>query len=199
QIKDPPPAQYFLPYRQMERVGAVNYDCRSTRSAAQLVSTIPSTIRRVDASLPVENLRTLQEQMTLTLGLDRFLTAMSVGFALLATLLAAIGLYGVVSFTVTERTKEIGLRIALGAETTRIGRLVLARVGWITLVGTGVGLFAAVALSQLARSQLFGVDHADSALLGAAALCISGIAFIAGLLPTWRAVSVDPLVALRTE
>jgi putative ABC transport system permease protein len=199
QIKDAPPPQYYLPYRQRKRFGSLNFYVRSIQPAAQVVSMIPAAVRRVDGTLPVENLRTMTDQLKSTQNLDRFVTALSAGFAGLATMLAAIGLYGVLSFTVAQRRREIGLRMALGADAGRIGRLILARVGRMTLVGAVLGLVAAVALGQLARSQLFGVEGLQPLLLVAAAACTSVIAFGAGVIPAWRAARVDPIVALRTE
>jgi predicted permease len=199
QITDVPPPQYYLPYRQSKRFGSLNFYVRSTQPAGQVASMIPAAVRRVDGTLPVENLRTMKDQLKSTQGLNRLVTALSAVFAGLATMLAAIGLYGVLSFTVAQRRREIGLRIALGADAGRIGRLILGRVGRMTLVGAALGLFAALVLGRLARSQLFGVEGLQPLLLCAAATCTSIVAFAAGAIPAWRAARVDPMVALRTE
>jgi predicted lysophospholipase L1 biosynthesis ABC-type transport system permease subunit len=199
QIKEAPPPQYFLPYRQSDGFGSLNFYVRSTQPAEQLVLTIPIAVRRVDGTLPVENLRTMADQLRSTLNLDRFVTVLSVGFAGLATLLSAIGLYGVLSFTVAQRRREIGVRMALGADAGRIGGLILARVGQMTAIGAVIGIFAALALSQLARSLLFGIAGQQPLVLAGAAICTAIIALAAGAIPTRRATRVDPLVALRYE
>jgi ABC-type antimicrobial peptide transport system permease subunit len=141
----------------------------------------------------------MADQLKTTQNLDRFVTVLSAAFAILATLLAAIGLYGVLSFTVAQRRREIGLRMALGADGGRIGRLVLARLGRMIFVGAVVGLFAALALGQLARSQLFGVEGLPPFLFAGAAICTTAIALVAGAVPAWRAARVDPMAALRHE
>jgi predicted permease len=199
QIKDAPPAQYFLPYRQSERFGSLNFYVRSTQPAEQVVLMIPATVGRIDGTLPIENLGTMEDQVRSTQGLDRLLTTLSAAFAILATTLAAIGLYGVLSFTVVQRRREIGLRIALGADATSIYRLVLARVGWMTLLGSALGLITALALGQLARAQLFGVERLPPSLFVAAVISASIVALSAGAIPAWRAARVDPMVVLRTE
>src|SRR5207244_3738669 len=138
-------------------------------------------------------------QLTSTQHLDRFMRVMSTGFAALALMLAAIGLYGVLSFTVTQRRGEFGVRMALGADRLRIARLVMARVGAMILVGGAAGLIAALQLGQLARSQLFSVEGTEPVVLLGAVICTALVALAAGALPAWRATRVDPVVALRAE
>lgn len=199
QIKEPPPPQYFLSYRQEERFGALNFYVRSSLPADRLVSMIPPVVARVDGMLPVENLMTMTDQLGTTLGLDRFITTLSSAFALLATALAAIGLYGLLSYTVAQRTREIGLRMALGANGGHIQRLIFARVGRMTAIGALIGLVAAVGLGRLARSLLFGLDGSEPIVMAYAAACVALIALGAGAIPARRAARVDPMTALRTE
>jgi putative ABC transport system permease protein len=199
QIKEPPPPQYYLPNHQSERFGSLNFYVRSTQPAEQLVSMIPAAVRRVDPALPVENLRTMPDQLTSTLGLDRLMTLLSTGFAGLAVLLSAVGLYGLLSFLVAQRRREIGLRIALGANTAQIRRLVLSRVWRLTTAGLMLGLFIGLALSQLTRSLLFGIDGQQPLVLAAAAIGALITALLAAYVPARRASRLNPLVALRYE
>jgi ABC-type antimicrobial peptide transport system permease subunit len=131
--------------------------------------------------------------------LDRMLGALSTGFALLATLLAAVGLYGVLAYTVAQRTREFGVRMALGADAGRIVGLVLEQVGRMVLVGGTVGLVAALGLGHAARSLLFGLSGHAPAVLAAAGGVLVLVALSAGVVPAWRAARVSPAGALRHE
>ena len=130
---------------------------------------------------------------------ERMLALLSGSFGLLATVLAAIGLYGVMSYTVSRRTREIGIRIALGAERGTVIWMVLKEVALLTLVGIGLGVPAALGLSQLVRSQLFGISPADPLTIGVAAVTLALVALLAGYIPARRASRVQPVLALRYE
>jgi ABC-type antimicrobial peptide transport system permease subunit len=130
---------------------------------------------------------------------ERMLALLSASFGLLATLLAAIGLYGVMSYTVSRRTREIGIRIALGAERSTVLWLVLREVALLTAIGIGVGVPGALGLSQLVRSQLFGIQPTDPLTLTIAATTLALVALVAGYVPARRAAAVQPLLALRYE
>ena len=127
------------------------------------------------------------------------LGTLSSSFALVATLLAAIGLYAVLAYGVTRRLREIGIRIALGAQPRDVRRLVLVQMARMTLVGGVVGAALALVLGRLAQAMLFGVEGTDAAVIGAAALVVVVVAVAAGVLPARRATSVNPIVALRNE
>jgi len=122
---------------------------------------IPKAIARLDANLPVERLRTLPQQVRDNVFLDRFISVLSAAFASLATLLAAVGLYGVLAYTVSQRTREIGLRMALGAAPGRVRAMVLGQVGVMVLIGGAIGLAAAVGLGRLAQALLFQLQGSD--------------------------------------
>ena len=131
--------------------------------------------------------------------LDRFVTSLSVTFAALATLLAALGLYGVLAYTVTQRTREFGLRMALGAESSNVRQLVLRQVGLMTMTGAVIGLAAALALGRAAESLLFRMNARDPSVFALAAVGLTVVALTAGLIPAQRAARVDPMTALRAE
>ena len=160
---------------------------------------IPGVVSRVNPNLPVENLRTLSQQVNENVFLDRFVTTLSAAFAGLATLLAAVGLYGVLAYTVAQRTREFGLRMALGADPSRVRWMVLRQVSWMILLGGGVGLGLAVTVGVLAESLLFEIKGYDPMILAATGALLAVIAFVAGYIPAVRASRVDPMRALRYE
>jgi ABC-type antimicrobial peptide transport system permease subunit len=124
---------------------------------------------------------------------------MAAAFASLATLLAAVGLYGVLAYTVAQRTREFGLRMALGADGPRVRRLVLAKIGWLTLIGGAVGMALAAAVGSAAKSLLFEVKGHDPLVLAGSGVMLALVALLAGLVPALRASRIDPMQALRYE
>jgi predicted permease len=199
EVKRAIPPIFFIPYRQDETIGQINFYVRTGSDPERFLSNIPKMLARLDANLPVENLRTLPQQVRENVFLDRFISVLSASFACLATLLAAVGLYGVLAYTVSQRTREIGLRMALGAAPSRVRLMVLRQVGVMVVIGGGVGLAAAVGLGRLAQSLLFELQGTDPLVLTAAAVSLSLVALAAGFIPAHRASQVDPMSALRYE
>jgi ABC-type antimicrobial peptide transport system permease subunit len=154
---------------------------------------------RLDPNLPVQDLRTMPQQVRQNVFLDRMNSVLSAAFALLATLLAAVGLYGVLAYTVAQRTREIGLRMALGASQGQVRVMVLRQVGLMTLIGGAIGLVLAIVLGDLAQSQLYQLKGWDPAVLGESAVALAVVALVAGFIPAHRASHVDPMSALRYE
>ena len=190
---------FFLPYRQDERLGFINFYVRTARDPELLLPTIGGVVARLDANLPVDNLKTLQRQVEENVFLDRMISTFSAAFAILATLLAGVGLYGVLAYTVAQRTREIGLRMALGADGARVRGMVLRQVGWMTVIGGVIGLAAAVGIGRLAQSLLFELQGHDPMVLTGSAVSLAVVAFAAGLIPAFRASRIDPMLALRYE
>ena len=172
---------------------------RASLEPTELLRAIPGVIRRHDANLPVENLKTLEQQARENVYLDRMISALSAAFAALATLLAAVGLYGVLAYTVAQRTREIGLRMALGADGHRVRGMILRQVGRMTLIGGAIGMIAALGLGRAAQSLLFGMEGQDPLVAVAVTLLLAGVALGAGYIPALRASKVDPMQALRYE
>ena len=198
-VKDEVPPQFFMPYRQDEHIGSINFYVETTLDTEQLLLAIPPLISRLDPNLPVEELSTLQQQVDENVFLDRFISVLAAAFACLATLLAAVGLYGVLAYTVAQRTREIGLRVALGAAPAMVRGLILRQVGRMTLIGGVIGLAAAVALGRLAESMLYELRGHDLTVLVSAALILGVVSLGAGFIPAHRASRLDPMKALRTE
>jgi predicted permease len=198
-VKDEVPPLFFRPLAQDERIGSVSFYVRTGLDPNAFVANIPKTIARVDANLPVENLRTLPQQVRENVFVDRFIGVLSAAFAGLATILAAIGLYGVLAYTVVQRTREIGLRMALGAAPSRVRGMILTQVGKMTLVGGIIGLTAAWGLGRLAQSLLYKMDGADPTVLVSSAGALALVALGAGYIPALRASRVEPMRALRYE
>lgn len=201
EVKAEIPALFFQPYRQDDRVGTLSYYVRTSAAPDHMLQTVQRVVATVDPNLPIENLRTMPQQVRENVFMDRLISTLSAGFAILATLLASIGLYGVLAYTVAQRTREIGLRMALGAAPGRVRGMVLRQVGVMTLVGGLIGLVAAIAAGRYARSQevLYQMEGHDPTSLAAALVLLSLVALAAGFIPAHRASRIDPMRALRYE
>ena len=199
QVKQQVPPIYFLPYRQGARVRSLNFYVRTSVTSESLMRDAPAAIARLDAHLPVENLRTLPQQVRQNIFLDRFVGTLSASFAILATILAAVGLYGVLACTASQRTREIGLRMALGADGSRVRRMVLRQVAVMTLVGGVIGIAAAIAMGLSAQSLLFEMKGYDPAVIGIATVALCVVALAAGYIPAHLARRSDAGAALRMK
>jgi predicted permease len=199
EVKRKIPPVFFRPYRQDDELGSASFYVRTAGDPAQSASAVTAVVKRLDPNLPLEDLKTLKQQVRDNTFLDRMMTTLSSLFAGLATLLAAVGLYGVLAYTVSQRTREIGLRMALGAAPARVRLMVLRQVAWMTLVGAIVGLAGAVALGKQAGSLLFEMQGTDPWVLVISAVALSAVAILAGFIPAHRASQVDPMLALRYE
>jgi predicted permease len=199
--RDPMPPTIYLPYAQtaLGRLGPMNVTVRSALPAAAMPELIRAAVADVSLDLPVIDLKTQTEQMNQAMGPERTFMRLLIVFGAFALLLASIGLHGVTSYSVTRRTSEIGVRVALGAQRWDVLWLVLRQVAIITSVGLCVGVPSSIALARLVRSLLYGVQPADPLSVAASAVVMAGIAGLAGFLPARRAARLDPLKALRYE
>jgi predicted permease len=193
------PPLFFMPYRQDDELGSMNFYVRTSQEPEASMASIRKAVARLDPNLPLEELKTMPEQVRENVFLDRFISVLSAAFAILATVLAAIGLYGVLAYTVTQRTREIGLRMALGAAPGRVRGMLLKQVGVMTLIGGSIGLVGAFFLGRLAESLLYQLKGRDPLVLTVAAVVLTLVALAAGFIPAHRASKVDPMWALRYE
>ncbi|MFI5126195.1 MAG: ABC transporter permease [Candidatus Acidiferrales bacterium] len=189
----------YEPYAQNPLLGVLMFYVRTERDPAQMAATLHATMEQLDPNLPVNNMRTLTAQIDDEMFNDRLVAILSISLALLAALLAALGLYGVLSYVVARRTREIGIRMALGGQRADILRLVLGQGAQLTVIGGAVGIVAALALARLMSSLLFGVSANDPLTFVGVAVLLGIVSGAACYIPARRAVRVDPIVALRYE
>ncbi len=189
----------YQPYTQDPELGTLVFYVRTERDPAQMAATLHATMERLDANLPVNNMRTLTAQIGDEMFSDRLVAVLSMSLALLAALLAALGLYGVLAYVVARRTREIGIRMALGGQRGDILRLILGQGAQLTVTGGVVGIVAALALARLMSSLLFGVSANDPLTFVAVAVLLAIVSGAACYIPARRAVRVNPIVALRYE
>lgn len=198
QVKQPAPPVFYLPYRQDE-LGFLTFYVKAGGDPAQVLTAIPRVVKGMDPNLPVDDLRTMEAQVRENVSMDRLISTLATAFAVIATLLAAIGLYGVLAYSVAQRTREIGLRMALGAGGPSVRGMVLRQVGKMTLIGGVVGLLGAFALGRGAQSLLYELEGHDPVVMVSAAVLLVVVALGAGYLPALKASRVDPMKALRYE
>lgn len=199
EVKEDAPPLFVTPYRQDNSIGHITFYVRTSRDAGQLLRIIPTVMAKLDPDLPVEDLKTLPQQVKENVFVDRMISTLSAAFAVLATILAAVGLYGVLAYVVAQRTREIGVRMALGADGRRVRGMVLRQVGVMTIIGGIIGVISAIALGRLARSLLFGLQGHDPLVIGLSTTLLVLVALAAGGIPALRASRVDPMQALRYE
>ncbi len=190
--------QTYLLFSQLpaESLGLV---VRAERNPATVASAVEQAIHAIDKDLPIYSIRTMDQLLGNSLAQRRLTLALLASFAALGLLLATVGIYGVISYAVRQRTHELGIRMALGAQTRDVARLILAQGLKLTLIGIGLGLSASVVLTRWMESLLFGVRPTDPLTLGAIALLLALVALVACWLPARRATKVDPMIALRCE
>jgi putative ABC transport system permease protein len=198
------PATVFVPMTQAAEGVSGNlrqssFVLRTTGDPLLLSTAIHGEIRQLDVSLPVRNLRSMEQLVDQSVAPQRFNLSLLSLFAALGLLLAAVGIYGVMAYSVSQRTHEIGLRMALGAQARDVLKLVVKQGMALVLVGVAIGLIASLALTRLMKNLLFGVSATDPATLASVALLLTGVALLACYIPARRATKVDPLVALRYE
>jgi predicted permease len=199
-LRDESPPTVYVPWLQELRgIGGVTFEVRTVGDPVAFAPAIRQAVREVDSNLPVVGVRTQVEQANESLRIERLFARLLSFFGLLALVLAAIGLYGVMAYAVAQRTKEIGIRMALGAQRRDVLRLVLSQGMILTLIGVALGAAGAIGLTRLMKSLLFGVSATDPATFIAIALLLAAVALLASYVPARRATKVDPLVALRYE
>ena len=172
---------------------------RTQSASSSAYSLVRNEVRRLDSAMPVYQMKTLESQLDETLLTDRLIALLSAGFGLLATVLASIGLYGVMAFVVARRSKELGIRMALGAQRGLVIWLVMKEVLILLAIGLAVGLPAAIGLGKYVSAQLYGIEPQDPMVAGATMILLAVVSAAAGLIPAQRASRIDPMLALRCE
>lgn len=198
-VRDEVQRQAFFPFLQAARPSGFTVYVRTSRPAEPMFGLVRQAVRGIDPNVPIHGTRTLARQVELSLSRERLVATMTTTFGTLATLLAVIGLYGVMSYTVARRTREIGVRVALGATAGNISWLVIREVLVIALAGTAAGLPLAWWLGRYVSTQLYGVQPGDPLTFGGAVALLVGVAVLAGMVPSSRAARLDPTRALRQE
>ena len=198
-IRGETPPQLFLPAQENSGIAGLTAYVRTTRRPDDTMAAIRRTVHEVDSTLPVFGVQAFENQLARSLASERLIASLSTVFSVLATLLAAIGLYGVMAYTVTRRTREIGIRVALGARGTDVALRIWREATVLVVVGLAAGFTTAWGLTRYVESQLYGVTPRDPWTMVMSVIGLSAIATVAVLIPARRAARIDPIVALRAE
>jgi predicted permease len=194
-----PPAQFILPYFQQPDAREMTYEIRTRVDPHTIIPTLRSKMSTTDRDLPLINVRTQEEQIVSDVTLERVFVTLTSCFGLLALALAAVGIYGVMSYSVSQRTNEIGIRLALGAAPAQVRAMVLRESTWMTIGGIAVGVGGALALTRLVKSMLFGIAPNDPLTMAVGVAVLLLVALGSSWIPARRAASVQPMDALRHE
>jgi putative ABC transport system permease protein len=197
-LREEPPPYIYLPHGQFPRHG-MTLVVRAANDPKALIGVVQKEAHALDSELPVFNIRTLDQYMASSVAEPKFSALLLGLFAGLALTLSCIGLYGVMSYVVAQRTRELGIRMALGARTRDVLKLVVRQGMGLTLLGAAIGVAVAVALTRMMKSWLFGVSPTDPLTFAAAALLLTIVALLSCWIPARRATKVDPITALRFE
>jgi len=198
-LRDEIPPQAYLPYMGSRYLGGMTIYVRTVADPNQLMSSIRSKVRDLDSNLPVYALRTTEVQINNSLSTERMIASLSAVFGFLATLLAVIGLYGVMAYAVAQRIREVGIRMALGAARASVVWMVMREVLLLVSIGIVAGVSASLALTRVVQSQLFGLTSHDPFTVTIATVTLALVACAAGYVPALRASRLDPMAALRYE
>jgi predicted permease len=198
-MREPAPPIHFDLELQNPTAGGVTFIVRSPLDPDALIPSLRRAAQRIDPDLPLSNIRTQQQQIDASMQQERMFASLTAGFGILALLLACVGIYGIMAYTVSLRTNEIGIRLALGAARAQIQAIVLREAGWLALIGVIVGLLITLAGIRLVKSMLYGLTSRDPITLGGSALLLLLMALVAGWAPAYRASRIDPAEALRHD
>ncbi len=198
-LRDDPPPAHFQLYRQRPNVGGLTYIVRTPLRPEVIVPALRKAVKAIDPNLPLMDVRTQQQQIDDLTQQERIFATLTSGFGLLALALACVGIYGIMAYTVAQRTNEIGIRLALGAQRGRVRGMVLSEAGSLAVLGMAAGLAIALGLGRLVKSMLYGLQPVDPLSLAGAGCLLTAVALIAGWVPAMRASRVEPMEALRHD
>lgn len=197
--RKPVPPTFYRLFTQGRDHGALTFEVRTSTSTAAIMNSIRQVVRAVDKDLPIFDVRTQTEQINATLSRERLFVTLTSAFGVLALVLASVGIYGLMAYSVSRRTSEIGIRMALGAERRTVLLMILREASTLAAIGVALGVAAATGLSRYIQSMLFGVQPVDLITIATAVAAMMTVAFVAGWWPARRASHLDPTVALRHE
>jgi predicted permease len=198
-LREVPPPQFFVPYVQQTETDGMTYEIRTQMDPAAIVPSLRRALQQQDPNLPLVNVRSQDQQIDADLQQERVFVTLTSGFGMLALALASVGIYGVMAYSVANRTNEIGIRLALGAQPRQVLSMILREATWISLAGIVAGLGAAYVLARAIQSMLYGLRPADPVSMLSGALLLIAVGLAASWLPARRAASVQPVEALRHE
>jgi predicted permease len=198
-MREPAGPIHFDLYVDQKQFSGATFMVRSTRQPESLAADMRDIVRTMDVDIPLTRIRTQRQQIDANLQQERMFAALSSGFGLLALLLAMVGIYGIMAYTVTQRTHEIGIRLALGAQRKTVRSMVLREAVWLCVIGIVAGLAAVLAAVKLVKSMLYGLEGRDPASLIGTAGILMAVALVAAWVPAMRASRVEPMEALRHE
>jgi predicted permease len=198
-MREEPPPQFFLPYVQQTQVGGMVYELHTRMSPAAILPDLRRVVRSADPDLPLVDVRTQKEQIEADLEQERVFVTLTSGFGLLALALASVGIYGIMAYSVANRTSEIGIRLALGAPRAQVRGMILRESAGLAVVGIAVGLGGALLMTNAVKSMLYGIAPYDPLTLAGGTTLLFAVALAASWIPARRAAGVQPVVALRHE
>jgi putative ABC transport system permease protein len=193
-----PAPEIYFPYRQLP-LGSINMAVRTAERQGELVPAIRKAVRSLDPNQPIYDIQTMKSRIAASLNTQQVTSTLCGAFAAVALILATVGIYAVMSYVVSQRTREIGIRMALGAEQRQVVRMVVGRGVWMISAGLGIGALAAAGVTQLLQDQLFGITATDPSTYVGVAAFLGAVALLASYVPARRASRVDPVIALREE
>jgi len=194
-----PETLHFDLMRQSDDTYGATFMVKTSLSPQVIEPMLQKRVAAIDRDLPITNVQSFQDQIDANLGQERLFASLAGGFGVLALALACIGVYGVMAYSVSQRTQEIGVRLALGAKRSQVRAMVLNEAAILAFVGVGTGLLATLALTRLVQSMLYGVRPQDMGSMAFGALTMLSVALIACWIPAARASHVEPVIALRHE
>jgi predicted permease len=198
-LRAEPPPQFFLPFVQQPDMSGMTYEIRTRMQPEAVLPALRRVARQIAPDIPLSNVRTQEQQIDAAMQQERVFVTLTSGFGLLALALAAVGVYGIMAYSVAQRTNEIGIRLAVGALPRQIRGMILRESTWVTAAGILAGVTAALLLSRLVTSMLYGIQPYDPMTMGAGVLILLAVALAASWIPAKRAAGVEPMEALRHE
>jgi len=198
-LRDSPPPQFFMPFVQQEEAGAMIYAIRTAMKPEAILPVLRRVVQNADPDLPLNNARTQDEQIAAGMQQERVFVVLTSGFGLLALALAAVGIYGILAYSVEQRINEIGIRLALGAKPAQVRGMILRESSWLTLAPIALGVGVSLLLARAIQSLLFGIRAYDPVTFSASVGMLMLVALAASWIPARRAADVQPMAALRHE